>query len=396
MSTVIRKLQREVFVLSLREPLSRAPVLDGFETALVEHCELEVTVDADTDLNTLFARLNDTGIEVISLRNQKMNDKLKALGVSLVRLNGCSQGGEGEQLVRDDAFLSDRLEVSGSPTLFLNNKRYDHNVGYQELRLLRSICDTGGKDFHEECKNAPQCFFDFDCSKRGYEVKCLNPGTPKASCEYTKAVQFPMIVLVDKNSASFKVFGGYVNDIQTTVKFLPGAESRIVDVFSKEGEELVKRYDIKKLPAYILTKDAKDSLRFNELRPAYEVKSESFVSLPQMVMANQDISRDRQPGQLDFFISALDKEAVEILLASRKVLEKMQNPPKFNLHFIAYKNENGKVAARNGLPEIEESLRQLAIWELAPEKYWDYLKLRSAALSSTYWQDPLIKIGLEL
>jgi ABC-2 type transport system ATP-binding protein len=82
MSTVIRKLQREVFVLSLRDPLSEAPALDGFETAMVEDRELEVTVDADNDLNTLFARLNDKGIEVVSLRNKA--NRLEELFMDLV------------------------------------------------------------------------------------------------------------------------------------------------------------------------------------------------------------------------------------------------------------------------------------------------------------------------
>ena len=82
MSTVIRKLQREVFVLSLREPLTDAPHLDGFETSLVEDCELEVTVDADNDLNTLFTRLNEKGIEVISLRNKA--NRLEELFMDLV------------------------------------------------------------------------------------------------------------------------------------------------------------------------------------------------------------------------------------------------------------------------------------------------------------------------
>lgn len=82
MSTVLRKLQREVFVLSLREPLNEAPVLPGFETSLVEDCELEVTVDAENDLNTLFAHLNDMGIAVVSLRNKA--NRLEELFMGLV------------------------------------------------------------------------------------------------------------------------------------------------------------------------------------------------------------------------------------------------------------------------------------------------------------------------
>lgn len=82
MSTVLRKLQREVFVLSLREPLREAPVLPGFETSLIEDCELEVTIDSEHDLNTLFARLNDIDITVVSLRNKA--NRLEELFMGLV------------------------------------------------------------------------------------------------------------------------------------------------------------------------------------------------------------------------------------------------------------------------------------------------------------------------
>ena len=82
MSTVLRKLQREVFVLSLSEPLSEAPVLAEFETSLVEDYELEVTVDSGNDLNTLFARLNALGISVVSLRNKA--NRLEELFMDLV------------------------------------------------------------------------------------------------------------------------------------------------------------------------------------------------------------------------------------------------------------------------------------------------------------------------
>ena len=82
MSTVIRKLQSEVFILSLREPLGEAPALPGFDTQIVEDGELEVTVDADNGLNTLFEQLNRNGIEVVSLRNKA--NRLEELFMRLV------------------------------------------------------------------------------------------------------------------------------------------------------------------------------------------------------------------------------------------------------------------------------------------------------------------------
>ena len=82
MSTILRKLKREVFVLSLRVPLDRAPELPGFESVLLASDELEVAVEAEHDLNELFRVLNERGIRVLSLRNKA--NRLEELFISLV------------------------------------------------------------------------------------------------------------------------------------------------------------------------------------------------------------------------------------------------------------------------------------------------------------------------
>ena len=82
MSTVLRKLQREVFVLSLGEPLSKVPELPGFESYLNDPCELEVAIDSGHDLNGLFAMLSDRDISVVSLRNKA--NRLEELFMGIV------------------------------------------------------------------------------------------------------------------------------------------------------------------------------------------------------------------------------------------------------------------------------------------------------------------------
>jgi len=90
MSSVLRKLQREVFVLSLREPLVEAPVLAGFETALLGDSELEVTIDLKHDLNALFARLSEAGIGIVSMRNKA--NRLEELFMRLVESKQAATG----------------------------------------------------------------------------------------------------------------------------------------------------------------------------------------------------------------------------------------------------------------------------------------------------------------
>ena len=86
MSEVLRKLQREVFILSLTEDLDEAPELPGFKTRLRENCELEVEKGPDTDINDLFAQLSAQGIHVVSLRNKA--NRLEEMFMRLVDKKG--------------------------------------------------------------------------------------------------------------------------------------------------------------------------------------------------------------------------------------------------------------------------------------------------------------------
>ena len=88
MSDVLRKLQREVFVLSVSEELAEAPTLRGFETRLREDGELEVGKGPETDLNDLFGQLDDNGVRVVSLRNKA--NRLEEMFMHLVEKKGTS------------------------------------------------------------------------------------------------------------------------------------------------------------------------------------------------------------------------------------------------------------------------------------------------------------------
>ena len=82
MASVLRKLQREVFVLSLSEAVAAAPELEGFETSLRNELELEVAMDRERNLNDLFRILETTGLNVVSMRNK--SNRLEELFMRLV------------------------------------------------------------------------------------------------------------------------------------------------------------------------------------------------------------------------------------------------------------------------------------------------------------------------
>lgn len=82
MSSILRKLQREVFVLSLRDTTSSVPRLEGFEVTQTSNNEIEVAVEMGKDLNSLFTALSDQNIHVVSMRNKA--NRLEEMFMGLV------------------------------------------------------------------------------------------------------------------------------------------------------------------------------------------------------------------------------------------------------------------------------------------------------------------------
>lgn len=70
MSNLLRKLQTESFVFTLRHPVAAPPQLPGYGVKLVDDHTLEVEVSKEQNLNDIFARLSAQGVDVISMRNK--------------------------------------------------------------------------------------------------------------------------------------------------------------------------------------------------------------------------------------------------------------------------------------------------------------------------------------
>jgi len=82
MANVLRKLQTEVFVFNLSEPVRTPPALPGFRNEMTDDHTLEVEVSRGQNLNEIFSRLSSQGVQVNSMRN-KVN-RLEELFMRLV------------------------------------------------------------------------------------------------------------------------------------------------------------------------------------------------------------------------------------------------------------------------------------------------------------------------
>ena len=82
MAGVIRKLSQETFVLNLRGAVTAPPPMPGYVSRMTDDHTLEVEVSRGQSLNDIFARLTQSGVEVVSMRN-KVN-RLEELFMRLV------------------------------------------------------------------------------------------------------------------------------------------------------------------------------------------------------------------------------------------------------------------------------------------------------------------------
>ncbi len=79
---LLKTLNKEVFVLDLKESIEHLPVVEGYDLKKRDDSSLEVEIEKGQSMNDLFLQLDRHGLQVVSMRN-KVN-RLEELFVSLV------------------------------------------------------------------------------------------------------------------------------------------------------------------------------------------------------------------------------------------------------------------------------------------------------------------------
>ena len=82
---LLAQLNKELFVLDIREPLAECPEIESYPLTLVEPNTLEVEVEKSQSINHLFEVLSGQGIEVLSMRNK--TNRLEELFFTMVEKN---------------------------------------------------------------------------------------------------------------------------------------------------------------------------------------------------------------------------------------------------------------------------------------------------------------------
>jgi len=330
------------------------------------------------------------------------------LGLLSTRIEQALNAKEADALLLADVELSERRRVHATPSLVIGNRLYESEI--DRPHLLGALCGALEEPKPDCCKDAPACFFDAQCRKRGFVATCVDAGTPKAHCDTSKpAVKIPTTVLIDRDALASKqdeILGALLSD-------LPGLDYVLLDFSTPEGKSLAEQANVTRLPAFLLDPIAKTETGYKSSvgRFAKEISFRDEKNAERSLLllredqrgigANRVLARPRIKGRADLFVSRFSKngqEALETALdcaASREA-----QGLTLELHDVVYLQETAKgakpqFAAKFGVAEVEEAARGIAVRLAAPTKLNAYLIERGKVRGSSYWDVPLKKLGLD-
>ena len=240
-----------------------------------------------------------------------------------------SENDAGETLFAENIRRANLLGINASPTLRVNGR----DVKTSSHEVAQFIC-RNNKNL-PFCADVPECLSDRDCVHSDKVGLCLNSGTPHAQCEMRDPISFQTTIL---NDATCEVCDTYPF-IRSTLSLFPGAEFQTVDVNSEMGQDLIARYGLDRVPAYVLNNEFEKTARFNRL--AHHVRRVGDHFVPSALLTPiARIFQGRDLRGVDLFLDVRTPVSLSIAEQLLQWVKKVNAPGRLRLHFVGDGKQN--------------------------------------------------------
>lgn len=252
------------------------------------------------------------------------------------------------------------------------------NFDFKKEKLALSV-----KEDTEVKKVIPACFRDNDCQKReGLAASCQNQGSDKAACLYFEPNKIETLLITD-TACSF-----CVTDVtQSLLKevFL-GINFKVMDYNDPQAKELIKKYNITTLPAFILPQEIKKEKEFPKITKFVYEKDGKFLLKPQLSGLFMLLNRKEIPRRIDYFVDLYEPSALSVFNDLVSFCKKENI--KLDVHFFLTE------ANTFGYPK-EEIRMVLAVKKALPDKFFEYIAKRLADTRNTSWTDSFEALNID-
>ncbi len=302
----------------------------------------------------------------------------KEAKLDVAKLKACFEGQEATDLLRASYKKAKQKGASGSPTIFINGKKYKGKRGPNDF--TRGICQGfPANDRPKLCADIPA------------------PPPP---------VKFAIKIISDKRCPRDLCKPPQV--WQSRLKGMcEGAEIKLVDYNDEEGKKVYKELEVGLLPAILFGKEVKKADNYKRLArflkpkgdwllfrsgakfdPTKEICSNKKddtgngkVDCDDPDCTNDLLCRKEIPNKLDLFVMSQCPYGVKALNAMKEVLKNFGEQIDFTIHYIATEEGNG-FKSLHRQPEVDDDIRELCAIKMQPKKhkYMDYILCRNGQI----------------
>ena len=233
-------------------------------------------------------------------------------------------------------------------------------------------------------KTIPACFKGSDCgNKKGLVSTCQNPGELSAVCAYFEPQKFEAILITDVNCkfCSTQFSENMLKDLFAGINF------KVIDYKNNEAIELIKKYSITSLPAFILPEEVKKNAGISNVSDFFDEKNGKIFPKRELSGMFLFLERKEIPGRLDFFLNPYKQEALGTL--KDLIQFSLKNKVSLNVYFIFE-----KTADTVGYPQEEVEIAY-AVKKVFPGRFMDYLLVRLGDIKTKSWVESLEACGLD-
>jgi hypothetical protein len=305
-------------------------------------------------------------------------DLFKVLAIDLKKINEWVLR-NGRKELGNHYHRSTRLSINASPTLLVNNRPFGRAIVKGNLLRYHCAIDSATS---KPCSSLPECAEDEDCRAPGKLGKCV-----KGVCERRDAVPFVFTVVVADSTMTHpenKVIG-------TTRDLFPGADIRTVSGFSVRGRELIKKYNVTKLPFYLFGREVSLTHNYSSIQNGLVNFDGAYTFDNGIVPTNYDLQRKKAAGKLVLFVDPFFPGLSDILaiFAADTLLQK-----RCAIEPVIFKDPQSVKPGTEESFRQEEALRWIALGMVSNKAKMEYLTSYGSSPGSSYWNRHLAATGI--
>lgn len=203
---------------------------------------------------------------------------------------------DGSALLAENIKRTQQLLVDSSPTIYVNGVRYVWD------RTSPSLAAVVNRFSKRKFTGIPECFTDNDCfsSDKGMFGKCNSEG----KCVFTKAERTNLFVI--RGDTAFVDSVSFLKTLKNFEDNIPGLKTEIFYYKGENGKKLMKKLDIKELPAFVFDETIEKSELFQRMKDSgfLKEKKEKYYRVNPLYLQTEFYpEREVIPRRLDVFIS---------------------------------------------------------------------------------------------